>query len=424
MRAFFINLFPYIAFLGTAIAVVFQGQQFNLVQGLLVFALAVSVIDVNFFRIKLARLEPLGWFFLATLPGTFLFIMRGGLLSVPAIQYLGLIITWLVVLNLFRYLNYSPEAIFNIYLRCAIVAAFVALLQQAAYFADIKPFYDLRWIMIGAAELDYAGPFLRTASMFTEPSYFAAFLTPALYLSVLRLTGKSKQIRIGHSLVYILALLCSFSTIGYIGLFLCILFALRFTLRNFFITTFMLIGLGFIGNTNPALTSRLSALPSVLQFDFQGDENLSAFINGINLAITSRMLEDRPISGYGLGAYRVYSTEYLEEILSGNQVLIDRVNVMLDQLTMSDGGSMYLRLSSELGLAGVLLMFWFIGGSFRRPDSPDRVNLARAALLFVLVFSIRSGQLLRFELVFFLALLTLLCFRGKALPKQPYLVGN
>jgi hypothetical protein len=424
MRSFYINFFPYVAFLGTAIAVVFQGQQINLVQVLLVFALGIALFDFSFFKIKLARLKPLGWFFLATLPGTLLFIMRDGFLDIPAIQYVGLIITWLVVLNLFRYLNYSPEAIFNIYLRCATFAAFVALLQQAAYLADIEPLYDLRWIMIGAAGLDYAGPFLRTASVFTEPSYFAAFLTPALYLSVLRLTGKSKQLRIGYSLVYILALLCSFSTIGYIGLILCILFALRFTLRNFFITIFMLVGLGLIGITNPALTSRLSALPNVLQFNFQGDENLSAFINGINLAITSHMLEDRPISGYGLGAYRVYSTEYLEKILSGNQVLIDRANVMVDQLTMSDGGSMYLRLSSELGLAGVLLMFWFVGRSFRRPNSPDRVNLARAALLFVLVFSIRSGQLLRFELVFFLALLALLCFRGEALTKQPYFAGK
>ena len=368
-------------------------------------------MDPKFYGMPIARLIPLCWFFLATLPGTFLFLIRGESFAIPAVQYLGLLVAWLVVLNLFRYLRYSPEAIFNIYLHCATVAALVALMQQAAYLIGVEALYDLRWLLIGAADLDYAGPFLRTSSMFTEPSYFAAFLTPALYLSVLRLSGRSRQLRIRRSLLFISALICTFSTIGYIGLGLCILFALRLSLRNMLISTLLLASLGYIGSTSPAVASRLTAIPSALQFDLQGDENLSAFINGLNLAITVHMIEDRSISGHGLGAYRVYSGEYLEKFLSGNQVLTDRANLMMEQLTLSDGGSMYLRLASELGLVGILLSVWLLYRNHRRPDSTDRGNLARASLLFLLVFSIRSGQLLRFELVFFWALFDLLCLR-------------
>jgi hypothetical protein len=411
MRFFFVRIFPFIGFLGTAVAVVVQGQQLNLVQGLLMLALVVSMLDFNFFRMPLATLTPLGWFFLASLPGTFLYLTRVEPLAVPAVQSLGLLGAWLVIFNLFRYVSYSPEAIFNIYLKCASFAALVALMQQAAYFIGIQPLYDLRWLLIGAADLDYAGPFLRTSSMFTEPSYFAAFLTPALYFSVLKLSGRSQQLRIGRSLLFISALIFTFSTIGYIGLGLCILFAFRFTLRNMLISTLLLVGLYSLGSNIPELNSRLSSLTNVMQFDFKGDENLSAFNNGLNLAITSHMLEDRPISGHGFGTYRVYSINYLENVLSADQVLINRVNVMMGHLTLSDGGSMYLRLSAELGLFGMVLMVLFIYRNFRWPESPDRKNLARAALLFVLVFSIRSGQLVRFELVFFLALLVLLCFK-------------
>jgi hypothetical protein len=64
MNLFFVKIFPYIAFLGTAVAVVIQGQQVNLVQVLMVLALGISVIDFNFFRISLVRFAPLGWFFL------------------------------------------------------------------------------------------------------------------------------------------------------------------------------------------------------------------------------------------------------------------------------------------------------------------------------------------------------------------------
>ena len=413
VRVFFVKIFPYIAFLGTAVAVVVQGQQLNLVQGLLVLALVLSMLDFNFFRIPIVRLEPLGLFFMATLPGTFLFLVRGESLVVPMIQYLGLLVAWLAVLNLFRYFRYSPEAIFNIYLQCATAAALVALMQQTAYLIGIEPLYDLRWILIGAADLDFAGPFLRTSSMFTEPSYFAAFLTPALYLSVLRLFGGSQQLHIGRSLLFISALICTFSTIGYIGLGLCILFALRFTLRNLLISMLLLAGLGYIASTNPALNSRLTAIPSALQFNLQGDENMSAFINGLNLAITVHMLGDRPISGHGLGSYRVYSNGYLEQSLLSNQVLVGRVTEIRDQLTLSDAGSMYLRLSAELGIGGMLLMAVFVYRNFRWPDSPDRKNLALAAFLFLLVFSIRSGQLLRFELIFFWALLFLLCLKKR-----------
>ncbi|WP_206021893.1 O-antigen ligase family protein [Rhodoferax bucti] len=417
MRFFFVGIFPYIAFLGTAVAVVIRGQQLNLVQGLLVLAFVLSMMDFNFFRIPLARLAPLGWFFLAALPGTFLFSMRGESLVVPAVQYLGLLVAWLVVLNLFRYLRYSPEKIFNIYLQCATVAALVALMQQAAYLMGIELLYDLRWILIGAADLDYAGPFLRTSSMFTEPSYFAAFLTPALYLSVLRLSGRSRQLRIGRSLLFISALICTFSTIGYIGLGLCILFALRLTVRNVLISILLLAGLGYIASTSPALNSRLIAIPSALQFDLQGDENMSTFINGLNLAITVQMLKDRPISGHGLGSYRVYSNDYLEQSLPGNQALINRVNEIRDQLTLSDGGSMYLRLSSELGIVGMLLIAGFVYRNISWVVSPSRKNMAIASFLFLLVFSIRSGQLLRFELIFFWAFLFLVCSKKDSFPR-------
>ena len=419
MHVFMVHLLPYIAFLGTAVATIVQGQQLNLALSTMVLALLLSVTVDKIGRLPLARLAPLGWFFLATLPGTLLFAASGGPLAVPAAQYVGLALVWLVVWNLFRHLRYSPEAIFNLYLQCATVAAAVAVMQQVAYVAGIEPLYDLHWLLPGAAELDYAGPFLRVPSVFTEPSYVAAFLTPALYLSVLRLTGHSRLLGQGRSVLFIAALLCTFSTIGYIGLALCTVFALRLSPRNLLLGAVLLAGLFAIGSSNPALTARLTAIPNALQSDLQGDENLSALINGLNLAIATQMLEDRPISGTGLGAYRVYSLDYLESFLAGNEVLIERVNAMMEQLTLADGGSMYLRLSTELGLAGLLLMAWLVRRHLRPADSPARADMARAALLYMIVFSIRSGQLVRFEFVFFCALFALLRFELKPMAARP-----
>jgi O-antigen ligase len=410
---------PYCALLGTAVATVVGGQQLNLSMSALLLLLFASLANGNLAKLPLSRLAPLGWFFAATLPGTLLYALRGGSLGIPLIQYGGLVACWLAVWGLFIRLRYSPETIFDLYLQCATAAAVLAVVQEAAFLAQIPPLYDLHWALPGAAELDYAGPFLRV-SFFTEPSYFAAFMTPALYMAVLRLTGHSRAMGTGRSLLLIAALVCTFSTIGYIGLALCILFALRLTLRNLLLGAVLLAGLGAIGSTNPALTSRLSAIPNALQSDLQGDENLSALINGLNLAITSQMLEDRPISGTGLGAYRVYSMDYLESFRAGNVVLIERVNAMMEQLTLADGGSMYLRLSTELGLSGLLLMAWLVRRHLRPADSPARAEMARAALLYMVVFSIRSGQLVRFEFVFFCALFALLRFELKPMAARPH----
>lgn len=413
MRGFTVLFLPYIAFLGTAVAVVVQGQQVNLSLGIVALAFLLSLMADGIGRIPASRFSALAWFFLSTLPGTLLFALRDGPLVIPLVQYIGLTVVWLVVWNLFRHLRYSPEAIFKMYLRCATVAAAVAVMQQMAFLVGIEPLYDLRWLLPGAAELTLAGPFLRVPSMFTEPSYLACFLTPALYLSVLRLSGQSQQLRVGRSLLFIVALLCTFSTIGYIGLGLCCTFALRLTIRNFLLSALLLAGLGYIGSTNPELASRLGAIPNALRLELQGDENLSALNNGLNLAITSQMLEERPISGIGLGAYRVYSVDYLESFLTGNDVLKERVGVMLESLTLADGGSMYLRLSAELGLVGLLLIGCLIHRHLRQADSADKAELARAALLYILVFSLRSGQLIRFEFLFFCALFVLLRFGGQ-----------
>ena len=401
MRALFVRVFPLVAFLGTALGLVVGGQQVNVSLLSVPLMFVIALITSQLGALPLARFKPLGLFVLATLPGTLLYAAHGAPLGVPLLQYGGILVCWIVVIRLFRHAGNDPMRIFDMYLLCATVSASVGVVQQIGYLLRITPLYDLHWLFFGAAKLDYAGPFVRVGSVFTEPSYFAAFLTPALYLSILRLSGHSRVLGVGRSLLFILALLCSFSTIGYIGLVLCIAVALRLTWRNVALGATLIAALGGIAMTNPAISSRLLSIPNALQSDLQGDENLSALTNGVNLSIATSMLSDRPVAGTGLGAYRVYSNDYLDDFLAGNEMLIQRINSMLDQLTLADGGSMYLRLPTELGLGGCLLLAWLVRRHLRPPPTQLHRDLANAALMFILVFSIRSGQLVRFEVIFF-----------------------
>lgn len=406
-----------IALLGTAVGSVVNDQQVNLTLLVVLLAFTLTFVLGDISRLSYRVISPYVWFLLATVPGTILYLLRGSPLLVPMQQYIGVLVFWLVVLNIFRYQRYSPDSIFLLYLRCAKLAACIGIAQQIAYLLDVEILYDLRWVLIGVGNLDVSGSYLRVHSLFTEPSYFAAFLMPALYFSILRLIGSSKFLGLGWSMIFIIALLCTFSTIGYIGLILCILFALRLSFRHVLISAMVVLTLLTVASVSPVISSRVSSISDVITGGLGGDENLSVLVNALNLNIAKNMLSEYPTFGLGVGAYRVYSTPYLEDFVAGDENLMARVKDQLEQFTLTDGGSMYLRLSTELGIAGCLLFVFFMLRGRSQQVSVQHRDIAKAALLFIVVFSLRSGQLGRFDFIFFCALYSLiwvknLCLEG------------
>jgi hypothetical protein len=427
MRLLFARLVPYTALLGTGVGVVAGGQQVNLSLAAVLLGLLASLATADATRLRFRQMILLRHFGVACLPGVAFLLAHGGPAGVPAAQFAGICGVWIVVWTVFRHLDYCPERIFDLYLRCACASAAVGVVQELGYLARIAPLYDMHWVLIGAAGLDYSGPFLRAYGLFTEPSYFASFLVPALYFAMLRLTGRSLRLGLGRSALLIAALLCTFSTIGYIGLLLCMVAAMRLSPRNIAIAAVLAGGLGAVAMSSESISSRLDALPNALSSNLEGDENMSALINGLNIAISQQMLSDHPVTGIGLGAYRLFSQDYLDDFLAGTPALAERVNEILDQLTLADGGSMYIRLATELGAAGWAILLWLWARTRRgqAAPSPEMAQIATAALLHFAVFGIRSGQLVRFEVLFFLSIYSLIRLqRPRASPASPETVAK
>ena len=408
MRAQLSRTVAYISLLGTAIGSMLSGQQVTLSLLVVIFAFALTLAFGDLSKLPYKATSPYLWFVLATAPGTILYLLRGSPVLVPMQQFVGVLVFWIVVLNIFRYQGYSPDRIFIMYLRCAKLAACIGIAQQIAFFLDVEILYDLRWVLIGVGNLDASSWYLRVHSLFTEPSYFATFLMPVLYFSILRLIGSSKFLGLGWSVLFIVAILFTFSAIGYIGFILCVLLALRLSFRSVFIGVIVLVALISAARASPEISSRLLALSNIITGGIAGDENLSALVNALNLNITINMLSDYPVFGLGLGSYRVYSIPYLEGFVAGDEMLMARVKDQLEQLTLADGGSMYLRLPVELGIAGCLIFITFMLRGRSQQVSAHHRHIARAASLFIIVFSLRSGQLVRFDLIFFCVLYSLI----------------
>lgn len=407
MHAQLSRVILYISLLGTAIASTVNEQQVNLTLLVILLAFSLSIALGEILKLPYRVYLPYLWFVLATVPGTILHLFRSSLVLVPLQQYIGVLVFWVVVWNIFRCQKYSAEKIFLLYIRCAKLAACIGIVQQISYLLDIETMYDLRWILIGVGDIDVSGSFLRVYSLFTEPSYFAAFLMPALYFSILRIVGASKLVDLKWSLIFIIALFCTFSTIGYIGLILCVIFALQMSFRNMLTGALFVLALLGVASISPVISSRLLSISGVIEGGLSGDENLSVFVNALNLNITKNMLFDYPVFGLGIGSYRVYSIPYLEVLVAGDDNLVARVKDQLELFTLTDGGSMYLRLSTELGIAGCLIFILLILRGRREQVSRQHSDIAKAALLFIVVFSLRSGQLIRFDFIFFCALYSL-----------------
>ena len=407
MREYWIKYFPTFAFLGTAIGFVVEEWRLNLTLLVVCISFVVIFLLSGFEEIKFNNLKLFRWFLIASLPGSFINLYIGNNPILPLTQVIGVAIFWSTVLMILSYSAFSLTSTFLIYLQSAKIAAFVGIMQQCAYQIEFTYFWDLRWVLVGAAEPTISGDFLRVSSFFTEPSYFAVFLMPALYFSILRLTNSSQLLSYFSSFIFIIALINTFSAIGYVGLFLCLAITIKFSVRKIIVPAAVIIALISIGLASSEISSRFSKDAILNSSEISGKENISVLSNLVNLNISRHMINDHPIFGVGLGAYRTHSLDYLEQL---NFAELDSANLpsdILENLTLADGGSMYLRLLPELGIIGLLLFFYPLLNEKRNKLVGNERYISNAALLFVAVYSIRSGQLIRFELLYFSALYAL-----------------
>ena len=410
------QVFPYLAFFSTGFGIwLTQTQNIILTQVYLAIVFIIAILALLTKKFKLLHLPPFFWFLIASIPGTALYIFYTNDIFTPLRQYLVISIGWIAIWYFFFLNKFSPEIIFRIYLRSAFFASIFAIFQQIFYLIDIPFLYDSRWLFIGASEYTNQGVFLRTPSVFTEPSYFGIFLIPAIYFSFLRLSGKFNTLSVKYSIIFIIAVICTFSTLSFIGVALAGIFAykpelhkLKLAPRSIFLMSLLAVSMIYAAINIPAVSSRIQGIPLAISGELTGEENISLLVNGINLGIALEAFNSSPIIGHGLGSYRTISEDILYEKFGSSEFLFNRLMTMEDNLALADGGMMYFRLPVEIGIFGCLVIFWFLFINVRTPKLLLHKHIGIASLLFVMCYFLRSGQIFRFELIYFFSLYLLI----------------
>ena len=292
-----------------------------------------------------------------------------------------------------RHFEYNVERLFTIYLKGAYAISVLGLLLFVDSFLGNNILHVLQlFISIKTIDASFG---IRLASSLGEPTYFANIVLPAGVVGMFRLiVKKEKGIGIDYltkrkAIVFILALLLTYSAIAFVGLFLGgILLLLRHgAIRYAIIIPLILIFARIVIFQVPELEERYQGVLSVSTEEKQtGDFHGSSFILFNHAYITWMNLKENPLFGTGLGTHTIATDKYS----LGNK----GVEYHYRTQNAQDASSMLLRILSELGLFGGILVFIYLNRNFipRVPEDPVLWLISTAIFVTIVMQLLRQGN--------------------------------
>ncbi len=269
--------------------------------------------------------------------------------------FLGLIVSIYFFYSLLYLKNFNVKLYFKIYCKLCLIVSFIGLAQVISFLINFKYGFDYTWIFNKWGFIKGGIVGIRVNSILAEPSQLGIVLSPALFVSVRNLIRrKTLYFKRWQSLLIVFIVILTTSTIAYFGLLLVILintksFKLRYILIGLIISIF-----GFFlayRNVNE-FKLRVDAAKGLWieeNFDIANTNN-SSFVLYNNLHIAKQNLLRHPLFGTGLGSH---------EFAFKNFSLTKKLLNYRFEFNVKDGNSLLIRLCTETGLIGVILIILF-----------------------------------------------------------------
>ena len=294
----------------------------------------------------------------------------------------GILICSLYFFNFFNYIGEKYlEHVFKLYLKYVMIVCVFGLVS-----------YPIIKFILGP-------PNYRLSSILGEPAHFAAIVLPG-YFYYLKNFSKSKA----KVILISLSLLLSASSLAYIGIALALLLLSKGNkaFRNIGLS-FMVLLLGYGAYlTVPQIKLRVDdTLGSIISYDVEG-VNASTYALISNLYVTEQVFLSNPIFGGGLGSHPSNHAIYVRD-LPGFSYYLKRDSGNLASLNSEDANSLFLRVVSELGLFGLLLVIVLIKKHYTRNGIGGN-TLSRGVLIYFFYKLLREGNYFPPEMYFFVGL--------------------
>src|SRR5437879_5053336 len=219
---------------------------------------------------------------------------------------------------LFSYFRLNGDQILKTlgwFLRLMFYLSLLAIAQETAYLVHFRPLYDINYLLpgVGVGPITREGPFLRVFSFFAEPGHFAIALTPAVYVAVNALFFSKRFFYTRFQAVtVVVALVLTFSGVGYVGLLLCLLVGAG---RRRALRAFLLLGAagaaGFLLVLN--FRGRLTTMFELLARGDAAEGNVSSFNLFVNAQVAWASFLGHWLWGSGLGSHFVSYSTYVAQ---------------------------------------------------------------------------------------------------------------
>ncbi len=340
------------------------------------------IIFINYFLIlRLTKLKVniyfAGIIFFFIIHGLIMYSLNGIPPNFLLSQIIGISIIGLYFYNFF--LVFNLQEIIAAYLKLCL---WVAILGYFMYFVGI--------------DINGGG---RLQSILSEPAHYVIIIIPVCYYFL-----KTKEYK--KFLILFGTLILAGSSLGYIGCALMFIF-INFNLKRFIylLSSIPVIILVFwiVYQNNENVQMRFDdtyeSLTVLETGKFNNKTNVSTYALLSNLYIAKCNFKDHPL-GTGLGShYYMYTSQYKANMRPPDYI----VTLKLDQINVNDAASLFIRMFSELGVFGLLFIFYLLYLStivFNK-----NLILGQGIFIYLLLKLFRDGHYFPPELFFFIWLL-------------------
>ena len=340
------------------------------------------IIFVNYVLLFKIKKITINKYFALLLLGLFCHgILANIIIGIPPNYLIAQLLGILVIGN--YYYNLIPifekEEIIDLYLKICLIVAIIGYIMLTF---DLQAYDD------------------RLHSIFKEPAHYVVVVLPACYYYF-----KKKEYFL--FLILFVSLILSKSSLGYIGCaFIFIIPYFTFKKMLFLIITIPIVGvMGFWTyenneNFKMRIDDTVSSINSIHYGKFRSDTNISSYALMSNLFIAKSNFVEHPL-GSGLGSH----TYVHKKIYSKNMTPPKYIKTLkLQDINSSDANSLFIRMFSELGLLGLILIV-FVLYKFSICFKYDDLIIAQGIFIYILLKLIRDGHYFSPEIYFFIWLL-------------------
>jgi O-antigen ligase len=315
-------------------------------------------------------------------------------------QIIGIYLNAVLFYMILKANDWDVRPLFKMYLAFCIPLGYFAIVQEVAFMLGIEPIYNLRWLFPEYGVAISGDVFLRARTIMPEPAYFGLAMTPAFFAAAHSLLDhKNRWLSPMNSLAVMGGVACSFSSIGYMGVGVCLIL-LMINLKKFrylILICTVLPVLGIVAyNTVDDFRTRIDATLNYMdKSETLDDLNLSSFALFSNMHVAFMSFKENPLVGSGLGSHKVSYDRHIGQVVD-----LDKSKSLLNK---EDANSLFFRLISETGLVGTALFFLFLF-KFHISKGADPTDsmwvINNAIMAFLILRLIRFGHY--FDLGFFL----------------------